>query len=388
MVMFIRTVHKSTLQTFGLVAAIVFSAFVMLKWSSAAATGVSRGLSICTSVIIPSLFPFLVLAGFLVKSGISAAMGRRLGKLTQFLFGLPGCCAAAILISFIGGYPAGGIAIGEMVKKGEISRQDGRRLLQFCVNGGPAFIISAVGAGMMGSVGYGVILFSAHILASLVIGISGRFTSKIKKTVITPDNFTVIKPEKTPAPTAFVESVNSACRSLLYMCGFIVLFAALLSLADATGFSRLFQELLSKLLAVTGLDTRAFSSVFPCIMEVSCGCVEASRCGPFAPVMLGMALGWGGLSVHCQLASVLYKQKLITKRFFAARAMQALLGGLFTLILYNYIPMPITASVSTDHAIIQPYSGSVVSAVALLAVCTMLLLVTNKQGKAKFTLEK
>ena len=47
-------------------------------------------------------------------------------------------------------------------------------MLRFCVNAGPAFIISAVGAGMMGSVRMGAVLFAAHILASLLLGIGGR----------------------------------------------------------------------------------------------------------------------------------------------------------------------------------------------------------------------
>ena len=47
-------------------------------------------------------------------------------------------------------------------------------MLRFCVNAGPAFIISAVGAGMLGSVRMGVVLFAAHILASVLVGIGGR----------------------------------------------------------------------------------------------------------------------------------------------------------------------------------------------------------------------
>ena len=47
-------------------------------------------------------------------------------------------------------------------------------MLCFCVNGGPAFIISAVGAGMMGEIRSGVILYCAHIAASLILGLIQR----------------------------------------------------------------------------------------------------------------------------------------------------------------------------------------------------------------------
>ena len=109
------------LLTLLLLAACVGAGAALLLWPEATSTGVSRGLSICSSVIIPSLFPFLVLSGFLVKSGVSAALGRRLERPTRFLFGLPGCCAAGILIGFIGGYPAGAIAVGELMKQGALT---------------------------------------------------------------------------------------------------------------------------------------------------------------------------------------------------------------------------------------------------------------------------
>ena len=172
--MFIKTIRKSSVVSALLLAAVVAGGIALLMWPQAAATGVSRGLSICSSVIIPSLFPFLVLSGFLVRSGLSVKLGRRLDRVTRALFGLPGCCGAGILIGFIGGYPAGGMAAGELVEQGAITREEGKKMLRFCVNGGPAFIISAVGAGLMGDIRYGVMLYAAHIAAAVLIGLFGR----------------------------------------------------------------------------------------------------------------------------------------------------------------------------------------------------------------------
>ena len=81
--MFIKTIRKSTLTACALLAACAGAGAVLLAWPEAAASGISRGLSICSSIIIPSLFPFLVLAGFLVKSGLSEALGRRLERLDR-----------------------------------------------------------------------------------------------------------------------------------------------------------------------------------------------------------------------------------------------------------------------------------------------------------------
>lgn len=372
--MFVKTIRYARVKTGLLLLGILAAGAALLAWPQAAAGGVSRGLSICSTVIIPSLFPFLVLAGFLVRSGISAAIGRRLEGITRALFGLPGCCGAGILVGFIGGYPTGGMAVGELVESGQITRDEGRRMLRFCVNGGPAFIISAVGAGMMGSVRFGAVLFAAHLLASLLMGIGGGIAGRLESRG-KPAPAASPKPaaRSAGAAAAFVESVNNACRSLLYMCGFVVLFAAALSLLDVSGVSAWFLRIVSLPLTLAGADADALSSLLPCLLEVSCGCVEASGAGEAAPLLLGMAMGWGGLSVHCQLAAALHGQRLMGKGFFAARLLHGLLAGLLTVVLLHFVPMPITVWNPSSQAAVQPFSGPVTASVALLLMCGMLL---------------
>jgi sporulation integral membrane protein YlbJ len=354
-------------------------------WPQAVASGVSRGLSICSSVIIPALFPFLVLAGFLVRSGISMAVGRRMEGVTRCLFGLPGCCAAGILIGFVGGYPSGGIAVGELMRQGQITQDEGRRMLRFCVNGGPAFIISAVGANLMGNVQYGVMLFSAHIAASVFMGVGGRLFEKtpsasLRKAAPSLQNKLTAKP--IPATAAFVESVNGACRSLLYMCGFVVLFAALLSLSDGVGLTNMIHRFLAGTAQVSAASS-PLTCLFPCLMEVSCGVVEAVNLGATTPLILGMALGWGGLSVHCQLAATLHEFRIMGKGFFISRVIHAFLGGILTVIVFRLVPVPITAFSPLEEAVVTPYTTSAAASAALLVMCAMLLLVTGKARSKK-----
>lgn len=375
--LFVKTIHKAGIKTFFLLLLIAVGGAALLAWPQAVATGASRGLSICSGVIIPSLFPFLVLAGFLVRSGVSQALGRRLEKFTRAVFGLPGCCAAGILIGFIGGYPAGGAAVGQLVEQGDITPRQGRRMLRFCVNGGPAFIISAVGAGMMGSARYGAVLFFAHIAASLLLGVGQRiWYGKQKRRPITGD--VPMRPRQAqpqmPVSAAFVESVNAACRSLLYMCGFVVLFAALLSLADVSGVSGYFQYLVTLPMSLAGADPSEVPNLFAGLLEVSCGCIEAASSGSAAPFLLGFIMGWGGLSVHCQLAATLYEHRLLDKTFFLFRLLHGTLGGLLSLVLFRYVPLPLDVFKPLQDAVVVPYATSATASVALLLMCAMLLL--------------
>lgn len=62
--------------------------------------------------------------------------------------------------------------------------------------------------------------------------------------------------------------------------------------------------------------------------------------------------------------------------FFAFRLLHALLGGLLTMVLLRFVPIPVTVWKSSTGALVKPLSGSVVASAALLIMCGMLLLTT------------
>ncbi len=376
--MFVAAVHKSTLLKGVLLIVVVAMGGALLVWPQAVAGGISRGLSICSTVIIPSLFPFIVLAGFVTRSGIDAAVGRRLEKVTRFLFGLPGRCAAGILIGFVGGYPAGGAAVGELLKSGSITRREAGRMLLFCVNAGPAFVVSTVGAGLLGNARYGVVLLAAHMLASLTIGVACRIfgapLSGGEEHVSA--GFRPVRPG-----AALAQSVNSACRSMLYMCGFVVLFAAIQALGDVTGLVQSLTRVITWPLETAGADVRDLDCLFPILTEVTTGCVAASTAGTLRPLLLGAALGWGGLSVHCQLTATLHEYGIMGRHFFLARLIHAALGGLFSVLLLRIIPVPLAASAVISGNAVSITASSVPAAVTLIAMC-VLLLFTNSHANS------
>ncbi|MEG2087693.1 MAG: sporulation protein, partial [Angelakisella sp.] len=130
-------------------AAVVLLAWLLLSQNNAAAEGARRGLSLCGTVIIPSLFPFLVLAAALpnLEAGLLlCAPARLLGG----LYAAPPRLAPALLMSWLGGYPAGAKVLAGQLDAGELSSQNVERALCFCVNSGPAFLVTVVGLGLFG----------------------------------------------------------------------------------------------------------------------------------------------------------------------------------------------------------------------------------------------
>lgn len=380
--MLVATVHKASLRKGLLLMAVLVAGVSLLWWPQAVSGGIDRGMSICYTVIIPSLFPFLVLAGFVTRSGIDAVVGRRLERVTRCLFRLPGRCATGILIGMVGGYPAGGAAVGELLRNGVITRREGQRMMLFCVNAGPAFILSTVGAGLMGDVRAGILLLTAHLAVALIIGFAGRWLYKPEPAVAS------VPPAETALPpsAALAGSVNAACRSMLYMCGFVILFAALQALCDASGLSEQLTDLLAWLFRAAGLSTQGADCILPLLTEVTGGCVAASAAGEYRPFLLGMALGWGGLSVHCQLTATLHEYRVMGRSFRLARLCHAVLGGALSALLFRFVPLPQATAHSLSGISFTATASSAPAAVTLLAMCVLLLFTnshTTASDKAK-----
>ncbi len=351
----------------ALAAALGFA--VLLTYPQAAASGVSRGLSVCGEVLIPSLFPFLVLGGVITRSGVAAAVGRRLGPVTAKLFGLPGCCAAVIVISLLGGYPSGGIMVGELVRSGQISHDEGKRLLRFCVNGGPGFVIGTVGAALTGSTVFGVVLWIANLAASLVLGITGVPKGARRRTAAP-----CAAPHTVSLAQALVASVTGACEALLSMSGFVLLFSAVAAVIGASG--------LTARLGGTPAGERILSALLASFLEVSGGCTAAAALPENAAAFLGFAVGFGGLAVHCQLAAALRGLSLVDVNFFVARLAQGFMTAVFTLLLLRAVPvtLPVWGALQESVAMGR---GSVTVSVALLVLSGVWMLTVGTREKAR-----
>ena len=145
------------------------AALVLFPKESIAAA--SNGLSLCLNVIIPSLFPFFVLSTLIVQLGIARHFGRVLEPVMRTLFNVSGACSAAFVMGFIGGYPVGAKTVIALYENGSCSKAEAERLLSFCNNSGPAFILGVVGAGVFSSSAVGLLLYLTHTLASVCVGL-------------------------------------------------------------------------------------------------------------------------------------------------------------------------------------------------------------------------
>lgn len=338
-------------------AAALLMAAALLIFPHLASEGASAGITTCLSVLIPSLYPFLVITVFLIKSGISSAIGQRIGRPFAKLFALPLAAAPAILMGMIGGYPTGSRGAQALYESGELTEEQAERLVFFSVNGGPAFICTAVGLGFLGSVRAGRFLLLIHLLSGLVVGILLGLPHHHDDA---PPRHRIKWPS---AGKSLLIAARDGASSMLLMCCFVILFSTFLCIL---------QKFLS------GRTLAAVAS----ICEVTLGCRTLS--GIQAPLWcFSLVLGWGGLCVHLQVLQGL-SFHVRTGRFFFCRALQGAIAAAATLPFQQSFtpkpPLPPIVDVFGSLAQSQPeLSSGIAAGAALIILCIALLIDTGNQ---------
>lgn len=281
----------------------------LLAASETAAQAVREGLALCGGSVIPALFPFLVVSRLFVATGSAAALGQLLAPLTRRMLGVSGPGGTAVLLGLLGGYPVGAQTAGELARTGAVSRQEGQRLLLFCNNCGPAFILGVAGLGCFGSLRAGGLLWAVHVLAALGIVLV------LPRRPLPPGRDAAgVRPPAFAA--AFVRSVRDAAGAMVQICGFVVFFLAALRLTAR----------------LTGLSHPLLSGA----VELTQG-ILALPATPTGFVWAAALLGWGGLSVHGQSAAVLSGTDLPLGPYLAAKAAQAALSALLAWPVSRYL---------------------------------------------------
>lgn len=297
--------------------------------------GARTGLELCFNVIIPSLFPFFVLSALVVELGLASWLGRVLEPVMRPLFRVNGACASAVALGFVGGYPVGARTALSLYEKGLCSKTEAERLLSFCNNSGPAFILGVVGAGVFGDGRVGLVLYLVHTLASLLVGLLFRFYGgreaggRAKRDSGQPIAAVRLS-------TAFTGSVARSFQSALSICAFVTFFSVAIQLLTYYGVFSALASGLGALFAPLGLTREWAMRLLTGLVEISSGVWSLAGTGALAgrASMAAFMLGWAGLSVHCQVLSFLADSGLTTRTYIAGKllhgAISAALMGVLT----------------------------------------------------------
>ena len=303
---------------FALLGAIC-ALFVLIFASGQVISASRYALNICADLILPSLFPFFVISILLGKMGLPYYLDKFLGKPGAKLFSVSGAGISALFVGLSGGYPLGAAYISQIYEEGIIKREEAERLLAFCNNSGPAFIVGVVGSGVFNSSKIGIMLYLIHILSALLTGIllRGKACSSCTHS---------LQPAEIPFTKALPDSVKQAVISVLNVCGFVVCFTVFTGLLDANGFLSAAAQWLSSL---TGLELQWSKAAFSGVFELGSAAGALRGLSP-APANLALAaaiLGWGGISVHFQTLALISDTDIKSTLHFAGRFLSAVFAA-------------------------------------------------------------
>lgn len=317
---------------------LLWATVALVLWPEQAMEAMRDGITLCGNVILPSLFPFFVLSSLVVELGMSRYLGKLLEPIMAPLFRVNGNCATALALGFVGGYPVGARTAIQIYENGQCSRTEAERMLAFCNNSGPAFILGAVGAGVFGSGLAGLLLYLVHLAASLVIGILFRFYKSHEK----PQTRKSQGPQFQAAsfPSAFTSSITGALQSTINICAFILFFTVFLRILAHAGILNFLSRFLSILLAPLGMDQTWTERLLTGLMEVSSGVsslTDGALSGRLS--MAAFMLGWAGVSVHCQVLAFLGDSGLSIRTYITGKLLHGALSALLANLLFQIIPL-------------------------------------------------
>lgn len=333
------------------ILAALLGAGMLLWFAEPCAAGVYEGMVLCGQTLIPALFPFLVLCELLC-----ALLPCRSPKSAAVL---------TVLLSAVGGYPAGVRAAERFYRRGALSPRAAATLALCCCNAGPAFLVTAVGVKLLGEQTLGFLLLGNNLCAMLLTLLTvwtvsalgtqenpPSATGRLRAAPFAQNDTAGRRDGVANAPQA----VERAVRSMLIICGYTLLACCLLHTA---------KQWLGQGTAYTLLCG---------VLEITSGCrafAHADRLPALAAVC-----AFGGVCVLGQNLSVAARCGV---RWYALAGVRLLQAFYAFLLMLPFCRQPLLAVFSaSDRLTLSVSSGNAATAVGIfLLLCALALLIAR-----------
>jgi len=323
----------------------IFAAFLLFRFSNLVFSATAKGVEICKDTLLPSLFPFMILASFLSYCGANQIISTLFLPITKLL-SLPASAGGIWFASFVGGFPSGAASVCALYEIKCIDRSFAEKIIPCCVCSGPAFLIIAVGKVLLNSYYIGLLLFVSQVISVIIL------TALFCKD---SENIAAAQQKHLPFSVSLVSAVNRSTSSMLSIFSFVILFSVLVELA-----LHCFPQL----------------SVISSLFEVTIGCKMISEQLTFPILPIAFLTGFGGISVCLQVVSIAYQNSLTPKFFWTVRFLNGILCSIISFILLKVFPQSTAVYYSSSSKL--PFAIWSVNSV-LGAVCFGAMLLSALQ---------
>ena len=332
----------------------IFLLVLLIVYPKEISEALRQGVETCLWVLVPSLFPFLVVTSFLVNIGAGESLTRlathRDGTGLWFLF----------FISLTGGYPVAARTFSTLAQREQLGKEQAAHFICCATGAGPAFVLTAVGTGMFQSPVLGLLLLAAQWSASFLLVVLWRAKRKPSPPFSSAQR---MRPGE-----ALTEAVSSSSRSMLLICAWVLVFSGLSALLRELGVAFFLEQTLPFLPEGSG------NTVLSGLLEVTNGCKAAAGLkGPLAPVLCGFFMGFGGCCIALQVQTFSHKVGLSLSRFLCWRLLQGILAAVFTFFLLKIFPSVSPVFLSAVQPIFRGTAAPVTGSVLLVILCLCFL---------------
>lgn len=286
---------------------VVFILAAVLSKPEIAVTGAQGAMQLWYTSVAPALFPFLALMPLLTGSEACAMYGRLFSKMMGPLFGLSGAAAPAVVIAMLSGSPGGAIALNRIGAETEMKRSDVLRISSVMGGVSPAYLIIGVGQGLYGSAALGRKLAAAQIAIQLILLAALR-----------PCFEAEVRMSKQEMISESEKPIRKAVENLLAVCGYMVLFSVIASVAAAFAGKKIGTALLLLLDLPSGLAELAESEMSAKL------------------IFQGAALGFGGLCIFSQNKDALRLNGFEQRQYLCVRCISATLMAIVCMVLAGF----------------------------------------------------
>lgn len=308
-----------TLLRFLYMALGIWLTVLLLRFPALSLQYASTGLRLWFQKMIPTLLPFMILSGILIRMNLTEGVVRFAHPLLRFLFRTSPNGSYTLIMGFLCGFPMGARIVGELYGSGKLSRWEAERLLAFCNNIGPIYFLSYA-MPMLGIqkvsgpflLMYGIPLLYGFVLMRVLPHFRWKRQRKMTNMVnlsqaaITPQVLSrYAKPAQPSLLAAADEAILSGLLGIAKLGGYMVFFNLLNILF--VPFSRLSPMVLG---------------LYNSILEITSG---IDRCGQLFPYTVLVLLPFGGFSCIGQTYSMISHTDLSIRPYLIHKLVQTAL---------------------------------------------------------------
>lgn len=308
-----------------LTAFFIFLLGCILSHSQASLAYAAMGLELWFGKMIPSLLPFMILSGIMVRMKLTDKASLIIFPLIKPLYRVRKNVCYAMLTGFLCGFPMGAKVVDDLYMRRMLTKREAEYLLSFCNNIGPVYFCSFVLPLLRRKLVFPYLfgMYGIPLLYGLLLRYTAFKDLSLLKEARSESGAFLVCCENSTRHFSFGErlleetdnAIHSSVQSTLSLGGYMVLFN-LLNLMP--------QVLLGHPLTV----------ISP-LLEITGG---LTMLGDSLPLYSLLALSFGGLSCLAQTYSCIGESDLSIGSYILHRIILTLLNGAFYLCWFVFWP--------------------------------------------------